>query len=60
MRAMLPRKPASVLVRAPVMRRSFARCLAIAVLLNPRLAYLFMICSNIKLTGPEESIGIGI
>ena len=25
---------------------------------NPRLAHLFMICSNIKLTGPAESIGI--
>src|SRR6185295_19761630 len=24
----------------------------------PRLAHLFMICSNIKLTGPAESIGI--
>ena len=28
--------------------------------MNPRLAHLFMICSNIKLTGPAESIGIGI
>ena len=27
-------------------------------LVNPRLAHLFMICSNIKLTGPAESIGI--
>jgi hypothetical protein len=26
--------------------------------MNPRLAHLFMVCSNIKLTGPEESIGI--
>ena len=26
--------------------------------MNPRLAHLFMICSNIKLTGPAESIGI--
>ena len=25
---------------------------------NPRLAHLFMICSNIKLTGPAESIEI--
>jgi hypothetical protein len=25
---------------------------------NPRLAHLFMICSNIKLTWPRESIGI--
>src|SRR5712671_1931611 len=24
---------------------------------NPKLAHLFMICSNIKLTGPAESIG---
>jgi putative DNA modification/repair radical SAM protein len=28
--------------------------------MNPRLAHLFMICSNIKLTGYEESTGIGI
>jgi hypothetical protein len=28
-------------------------------LMNPRLAHLFMICSNIKLTEPTESIGIG-
>jgi len=27
--------------------------------MNPRLAHLFMICSNIKLTGPAESIEIG-
>jgi hypothetical protein len=27
-------------------------------LVNPRLAQLFMVCSNIKLTGPAESIGI--
>jgi hypothetical protein len=27
-------------------------------LVNPRLAHLFMICSNIKLTGPAESIAI--
>ena len=26
--------------------------------MNPRLAHLFMICSNIKLTGPAESIEI--
>src|SRR6266851_10402800 len=26
--------------------------------MNPLLAHLFMICSNIKLTGPAESIGI--
>jgi uracil-DNA glycosylase len=29
-------------------------------LLNSPLAHLFMICSNIKLTGPEESTGIGV
>jgi hypothetical protein len=28
--------------------------------MNPRPAHLFMICSNIKLTGYEESIGIGV
>src|SRR5580698_8455885 len=27
---------------------------------NPRLAHLFMICSNIKLTSLEESIGYGV
>ena len=61
MRSMLPRKFASVFVRAPVMRRSFG------VLgrhrfseVNPRLAHLFMICSNIKLTWPEESIVSGV
>jgi hypothetical protein len=27
--------------------------------LNWRRAHLFMICSNIKLTWPKESIGIG-
>jgi hypothetical protein len=27
-------------------------------LMNPRPAHLFMICSNIKLTGPAESIEI--
>src|SRR6266571_1578103 len=26
--------------------------------MNPRLAHLFMICSNIRLTKPTESIGI--
>ena len=28
-------------------------------LVNPQSAHLFMICSNIKLTWPGESIGIG-
>ena len=28
--------------------------------MNPRLAHLFMICSNIKLTGPAESIEIDV
>src|SRR6267154_2698586 len=28
--------------------------------MNPLLAHLFMICSNIRLTGPTESIGIGV
>ena len=58
MRSMRPRKLASVLMRALVMRRSskFGPSL---VLENQELAHLFMICSNIKLTGPGESIGIG-
>ena len=33
-------------------------CLYRFFLVNPRLAHLFMICSNIKLTGPAESIRI--
>ena len=28
--------------------------------MNPRPAHLFMICSNIKLTGPVESIELTI
>src|SRR3954453_18737622 len=54
---MLPRKVASVLVRAPLMRRSLGRCGPSLVLLNAGPAYLFMICSNIKLICPKESIG---
>ena len=55
-----PRKLASVLVRAVLMRRSFRNFgLYRFFRVNPRLAHLFMICSNIKLTGPAESIGIG-
>jgi len=30
--------------------------LPVALGMNPKLAHLFMICSNIKLTGPVESI----
>jgi hypothetical protein len=56
---MCPRKVASVLMRAPVMRRSFEKMSAIAEG-NARLARLFMICSNIKLIGVSESTGIGI
>jgi hypothetical protein len=60
MRSMLPRKVASVLVRAPVMRRSFGRYLPLQLWeRNQKLAHLFMICSNIKLRWPEESIEIG-
>src|SRR5688572_11860416 len=58
MRSMRPRKRASVFRRAPVMRRSLKEIVAIAGFeMNPLLAHLFMICSNIKLTGPKESIG---
>jgi probable DNA metabolism protein len=57
---MSPRKDASVLVRTLIMRTA-PKILAWLVLANePRLAYLFMICSNIKLTDPEESIGIAV
>ena len=41
---------------APLLR-NFGHCRFFQV--NPLLAHLFMICSNIKLTGPAESIGIG-
>ena len=62
MRSMRPRKVASVLVRAPVMR---AAPLAggpsqVVMEVNPRPAHLFMICSNIKLIEPGESIVSGI
>src|SRR3981081_1423171 len=60
MRSILPRKTASVFVRAPLMRRSsgsFGRPTGSGE--NQKLAHLFMICSNIKLTWPMESIGIG-
>src|SRR6202048_1019956 len=60
MRSMLPRKLASVFVRAPVMRRSLGDVGPLQVSgVNPRPAHLFMIRSNIKLTWPGESIGIG-
>src|SRR5258708_19977536 len=53
---MRPRKVASVL-----MRRSLRGCWAVTgSKVNPRPAHLFMICSNIKLRWPEESIGIEI
>jgi hypothetical protein len=57
---MSPRKDASVLMRALIMRR-FLKCWWPSLVFeNQKLAHLFMICSNIKLTGPEESIGIGV
>ena len=60
MRSMLPRKVASAFVRAPVMmRRSLRVGPSQALWVNPRPAHLFMICSNIKLRWPEESIRIG-
>ncbi|KRQ99392.1 hypothetical protein CQ10_25820 [Bradyrhizobium valentinum] len=43
------------------MRRSFKDlAFTASSRMNARLAHLFMICSNIKLTGPVESIGIGV
>jgi hypothetical protein len=62
MRSMLPRKLASVFVRARSrMRRSLKGWDHLLVQLgeNQKLAHLFMICSNIKLTWAGESIGIG-
>jgi hypothetical protein len=32
----------------------------VALGMNPKLAHLFMICSNIKLTGPVESIELAL
>jgi hypothetical protein len=56
MRSMLPRKAASVRMRAPVMRRSWKMWLSAPGERNRKLAHLFMICSNIKLRWPRESI----
>ena len=61
MRSILPRKLASALMRALVMASLPSRevwPLAGSFPDNPQLAYMFMICSNIKLTTPAESIGI--
>jgi DNA polymerase len=61
MRSMLLRKAATVLVWARSrMRHSFQRLDRFLVRRRePEAAHLFMICSNIKLTWPGESIGIG-
>src|SRR5438552_12547935 len=56
---MSPRKLASVLMRALIMRTAPKISAWLVFSNNPRLAHLFMICSNIKLTGPAESTGIG-
>ena len=56
MRSMLPRRDASVLMRAPFMRRRSSKVSQFGFGENQKLAHLFMICSNIKLTGPAESI----
>jgi hypothetical protein len=57
--SMVPRKLASVFVRAALMRRSFRNfAFTASSRVNPRLAHLFMMCSNIKLTEQRESIGI--
>jgi hypothetical protein len=61
MRSILPRNVASAFVRAPVMRHSPGvpgRHKFFPV--NPNLAHLFMICSNIRLTAPSESIVSGL
>jgi hypothetical protein len=57
MRSMLPRKVARMLIA----RRSLGRVLGRHRFspVNPQPAHLFMICSNIKLTSPKESIMSG-
>ena len=59
MRSILPRKLASALRRALVMASLPSREVWLSPVLfeeNQELAHLFMICSNIKLTPPTESI----
>ena len=55
MRSIRPRKVASVLMRALVMRRPRPLILMLAALAfgEPGAAYLFMICSNIKLVNKQ-------
>src|SRR4051812_41589472 len=64
MRSIWPRKAASALVRAPLIYAAPQGLIADGSQKeNQRLAHLFMICSNIKLTTPRESIelaGLGI
>src|SRR5476649_1803084 len=56
MRSILPRKAASVFVRAPVIAPLPQEMLGRHGV-NPEPIHLFMICSNIKLRYPAESIG---
>jgi len=64
MRSIRPRKVASVLVRALVMRRPRPLILMLAATGFWRvrgwrfISYMFTICSNIKLTSSQESTGI--
>jgi len=60
MRSMRPRKLASVLMRAPVIAPLSWKSWLLWFEENQKLAHLFMICSNIKLTGPKESMGLAI
>src|SRR6266702_1974459 len=61
MRSIWPRKVASALMRAPLMAAAPSGVGAVALKKeNRRLAHLFMICSNIKLTGRLESIELAI
>src|SRR3569833_4790853 len=46
--------------RAGHERRSFSNLPSSFFGKNPELIYLFMVCSNIKLTMRRESIGIGL
>jgi hypothetical protein len=59
---MLPRNVARLCAALIVtMRRVLLKTdVAIRFLENQKLAHLFMICSNIKLTDPEESIELAV
>jgi hypothetical protein len=58
---MLSRNVVTTLVRAPLIRTVPSKIwTACRFKENQKLAHLFMICSNIKLTGIEESIELAV